>query len=80
MHSIPEQAIACAADALECCGADEGSATASRVKALFRRASAYVGRGDASNAAEARADLERALQLQPDNGAARALLAKEFFK
>ena len=80
MHSIPEQAIACATDALECCGADESSAATSRVKALFRRASAYVGRGDASNAAEARADLERALQLQPDNGAARALLATEFFK
>ena len=33
---------------------------------LFRRASAYVGRGDAADAASARADLDQVLKLEID--------------
>eukprot|EP00966_Prymnesium_polylepis_P109363 2531652-Prymnesium_polylepis.1 len=59
---------------------DATSSATSRAKALFRRASAYVGRGNAADAAKARADLSVLLDLQPDNRAARSLLESDFFE
>ena len=59
---------------------DVSSSPSAKAKALYRRASAYVGRGNGSDREKAKADLEQLLQLQPTNGAARALLNKEYFE
>ena len=84
-----EIAISQASEALKCADALDGDCNLpggaggancrAREKALFRRASAHAGRGEAAGAGPARADLEALLRLQPDNKAARALLRGAFF-